>query len=171
VPAVASEADWPHGNPHSFPILARTRRKLAPQSSNRSARPNTMRTTILLIFLAASTLVSLSQNDAPKPAYDFSLTREDKVKLAESAAPPEVSVKATSMCWSVLATLKYAKERMDSHFAHTESRVCGNNSVLADRPTLRKKGPRARRPNAACRVRRFFRSEGWSSQTGQSSRT
>lgn len=67
-----------------------------------------MRTTILLIFLAASTLVSLSKSDAPKPAYDFSLTREDKVKLAESAAPTEVSGKATIY---VLESTGYLKVR------------------------------------------------------------
>jgi hypothetical protein len=33
--------------------------------------------------------------DKPKPAYDFSLSREERVKLAESAAPPEISGKAT----------------------------------------------------------------------------
>jgi hypothetical protein len=31
----------------------------------------------------------------PKPAYDFSLPREERIKLAESAAPPEISDKAT----------------------------------------------------------------------------
>jgi hypothetical protein len=33
--------------------------------------------------------------DKPKPAYDFSLPREERIKLAESAAPPEISSKAT----------------------------------------------------------------------------
>jgi hypothetical protein len=33
--------------------------------------------------------------DKPKPAYDFSLPREERIKLAESAAPPEISGKAT----------------------------------------------------------------------------
>jgi hypothetical protein len=40
-------------------------------------------------------LASYAQGDKPKPAYDFSLSREEKIKLAESAAPPEVSSKAT----------------------------------------------------------------------------
>jgi hypothetical protein len=31
----------------------------------------------------------------PKAAYDFSLPREERIKLAESAAPPEISGKAT----------------------------------------------------------------------------
>ena len=30
-----------------------------------------------------------------KPAYDFSLPREERIKLAQSAAPPEISGKAT----------------------------------------------------------------------------
>jgi hypothetical protein len=33
--------------------------------------------------------------DKPKPAYDFSSPREERIKLAESAAPPEISSKAT----------------------------------------------------------------------------
>jgi hypothetical protein len=33
--------------------------------------------------------------DKPKPAYDFSLPREERIKLAESAAPSEISGKAT----------------------------------------------------------------------------
>jgi hypothetical protein len=35
--------------------------------------------------------------EAPKPAYDFSLPREERIKLAESGAPPEVSSKATGL--------------------------------------------------------------------------
>src|SRR5262249_36629127 len=35
------------------------------------------------------------QAEKPKPAYDFSLSREEKIRLAESAAPPEISAKAT----------------------------------------------------------------------------
>jgi hypothetical protein len=33
--------------------------------------------------------------DALKPAYDVSLPREERIKLAESAAPPEISGKST----------------------------------------------------------------------------
>jgi hypothetical protein len=36
-----------------------------------------------------------AQTNNLKPAYDFSLPREERIKLAESAAPPEVSSKAT----------------------------------------------------------------------------
>jgi hypothetical protein len=45
---------------------------------------------LLLVSAAA-----FAQSDMPKPAYDFSLPREDRIKLAESAAPSEVSSKAT----------------------------------------------------------------------------
>jgi len=40
-------------------------------------------------------LLALAQSDATKPAYDFSLSREERIKLAESAAPAEISGKAT----------------------------------------------------------------------------
>jgi hypothetical protein len=36
-----------------------------------------------------------AQSNSLKPAYDFSLPREERIKLAESAAPPEISGKAT----------------------------------------------------------------------------
>jgi hypothetical protein len=42
------------------------------------------------VYLTAS-----AQTEMPKAAYDFSLPREEKIKLAESAAPPEISGKAT----------------------------------------------------------------------------
>jgi hypothetical protein len=48
-------------------------------------------TTLLENTLAAA----LTQTEMPKPAYDFSLPREERIKLAESAAPPEISGKAT----------------------------------------------------------------------------
>jgi hypothetical protein len=50
---------------------------------------------LLTVFLVAQGLVLYAQSDAPKPAYDFSLPREERIKLAESAAPPEISSKAT----------------------------------------------------------------------------
>lgn len=43
----------------------------------------------------AACLVAAAQADGLKPTYDFSLSREEKIKLAESAAPPEISGKAT----------------------------------------------------------------------------
>jgi hypothetical protein len=46
-----------------------------------------------LLYLL-SNLLLLSQTTTLKPAYDFSLPREEKIKLAESAAPPELSGKA-----------------------------------------------------------------------------
>jgi hypothetical protein len=47
-----------------------------------------------VLVLASSTAVH-AQANLPKPAYDFSLPREERIKLAESAAPPEISGKAT----------------------------------------------------------------------------
>jgi hypothetical protein len=46
-----------------------------------------------LVFGAS--LATSAQTEMPKPAYDFSLPREEKIKLAESAAPPEISGHAT----------------------------------------------------------------------------
>jgi hypothetical protein len=46
-------------------------------------------------LLLAGNPVTFGHADMPKPAYDFSLPREDRIKLAESAAPPEISGKAT----------------------------------------------------------------------------
>jgi len=46
------------------------------------------------VLLAAS-LVGFAQTDMPKPAYDLTLPREERIKLAESAAPPEISSHAT----------------------------------------------------------------------------
>ena len=52
-----------------------------------------MRTFVMSCVLGTS-LFGLAQDSAPKPAYDFALPRDAKIKLAESAAPPEVSAKA-----------------------------------------------------------------------------
>jgi hypothetical protein len=46
-----------------------------------------------LVFGAS--LTTSAQTEMPKPAYDLSLPREEKIKLAESAAPPEISGHAT----------------------------------------------------------------------------
>jgi hypothetical protein len=45
--------------------------------------------------LLGTNLSALNQTDMRQPAYDFSLPREDRIKLAESAAPPEISGKAS----------------------------------------------------------------------------
>jgi hypothetical protein len=63
------------------------------------------------LLLAADLLGTqgvLAQTDMPKPAYDFSLPREERIKLAESAAPPEISGKATVY---VLERTGYVKVR------------------------------------------------------------
>lgn len=53
-----------------------------------------MRKALLVTLVLVGSLMAFAQADMPKPTYDFSLSREGKVKLAESAAPPEVSGKA-----------------------------------------------------------------------------
>jgi hypothetical protein len=45
--------------------------------------------------LLGANLAGFAQTDMPKPAYDLSLPREERIKLAESAAPPEISSHAT----------------------------------------------------------------------------
>lgn len=47
------------------------------------------------LLLLAGNSITFGKAAMPKPAYDFSLPREDRIKLAEGAAPPEVSGKAT----------------------------------------------------------------------------
>jgi hypothetical protein len=54
-----------------------------------------MQSIVLAGFVLTVNLLVLAQTEKPKPAYDFSLSREEKIKLAESAAPPEISSKAT----------------------------------------------------------------------------
>ena len=54
-----------------------------------------MRRLVLAIILIGGSSVLHGQTESPKPAYDFGLPREDRIKLAESAAPPEISSKAT----------------------------------------------------------------------------
>jgi hypothetical protein len=55
----------------------------------------TMWRTLISNLLFGTSVLVLAQSDTPKPTYDFSLPREDRIKLAESAAPPEISGKAT----------------------------------------------------------------------------
>jgi hypothetical protein len=54
-----------------------------------------VRAILSLTLLLVGNLMMSAQADMPKPAYDFSLPREDRIKLAESAAPPEISGRAT----------------------------------------------------------------------------
>ena len=54
-----------------------------------------MRKLIVAVFFVLASGVSLGQTEVLKPAYDFSLPREVRIQLAESAAPPEISGKAT----------------------------------------------------------------------------
>ena len=66
-----------------------------------------MHTLVLAGLTLAINSFALAQ-DKPKPAYDFSLPREERIKLAESAAPPEISGKATVY---VLDSTGYVKVR------------------------------------------------------------
>jgi hypothetical protein len=63
-------------------------------------------------ILLAWNLIALAQTGNIKPSYDFSLSREEKIKLAESAAPPEISSKATVY---VLDSTGYVKVRDGSN--------------------------------------------------------
>jgi hypothetical protein len=49
----------------------------------------------LAVLLLGSCSLVLAQSNNLKPAYDFSLPREERIKLSESAAPAEISSKAT----------------------------------------------------------------------------
>jgi len=50
---------------------------------------------LVAVLLFAISVLSLAQPNPPKPAYDVSLSRVEKIKLAKSAAPPEIADKAT----------------------------------------------------------------------------
>lgn len=71
-----------------------------------------MRGILIVSLVVGSCLGVLAQGDSPKPAYDFSLPREERIKLAESAAPPEISGKATVY---VLERTGYEKVRDGSN--------------------------------------------------------
>ncbi len=71
-----------------------------------------MRRMLIAILLVGSCTAVYAQTDSPKPAYDFSLPREERIKLAESAAPPEISSKATVY---LLERSGYVKVRQGSN--------------------------------------------------------
>jgi hypothetical protein len=54
-----------------------------------------MRAVILAALVAGTNLGAAAQAQELTPKYDFSLSREEKTKLAESAAPLEISGRAT----------------------------------------------------------------------------
>ena len=54
-----------------------------------------MRRLLLAGFFVGVGSLAIAQADNAKPAYDFSLPREARIKLAESAAPPEIHGNAT----------------------------------------------------------------------------
>jgi hypothetical protein len=49
----------------------------------------------LVGLIVGSNLLALAEAESPKPAYDFSLPRQARIELAQSAAPPEISGQAT----------------------------------------------------------------------------
>jgi hypothetical protein len=63
-------------------------------------------------FCLLACLSAVAQTDDLKPKYDFSLPREEKIKLAESAAPPEITGKATLY---VLDRAGYVKTRQGTN--------------------------------------------------------
>lgn len=67
-----------------------------------------IRRLLSLAFLLAGSVVTFAQVEKPQPAYDFSLSREGKIRLAESAAPAEISGQATVY---VLERAGYVKAR------------------------------------------------------------
>jgi hypothetical protein len=48
-----------------------------------------------VLLVANSSASAQNEKEKPKPAYDFTLSQEEKIRLAEGAAPPEISGKAT----------------------------------------------------------------------------
>lgn len=63
-----------------------------------------MRGQLLTALLAVACQSVAAQSEQSKPKYDFSLPCEDRIKLAESAAPPEISDRATVTSSTVLGT-------------------------------------------------------------------
>jgi len=89
------------GGNFALPRTANRRRRRASIGQKRDslgrrvAREATLRPILLLAVLFSLSLPAFAQTEELKPQYDFSMSREEKIRLAESAAPPEVSSKAT----------------------------------------------------------------------------
>jgi hypothetical protein len=71
-----------------------------------------MRRPLSVAILLGTGIISTAQTESPKPKYDFSSPREEKIKLAESAAPPEISGRATVY---ILERTGYEKVREGSN--------------------------------------------------------
>jgi len=67
---------------------------------------------LVVAVLIGTSGVAFAQAEKPKAAYDFSLPREERIRLAESAAPVEISGKATVY---VLEKSGYVKVRDGSN--------------------------------------------------------
>jgi hypothetical protein len=72
----------------------------------------TVATGLLTGVLFSVHLTAFAQTETPKATYDFSLPREEKIRLAESAAPPEISGRATVY---ILERTGYVKVRDGSN--------------------------------------------------------
>ena len=68
-----------------------------------------MRRLLSIGVVLGANLVGLAQTEMPKPAYDFALPREERIKLAESAAPSEISSHATVYLLEQTGYAKFAK--------------------------------------------------------------
>ena len=55
------------------------------------------------MWFFARSLAVVDQTNMPNPAYDFSLSREDRIQLAESAAPAEISGEAALAAEKIFA--------------------------------------------------------------------
>ncbi len=71
-----------------------------------------MKGLLVVAVLIGTNGVAFAQAEKPKAAYDFSLPREERIRLAESAAPVEISGKATVY---VLEKSGYVKVRDGSN--------------------------------------------------------
>jgi hypothetical protein len=67
---------------------------------------------LVVAVLIGTSGVAFAQTEMPKAAYDFTLPREERIRLAESAAPVEISGKATVY---VLEKTGYVKVRDGSN--------------------------------------------------------
>ena len=67
-----------------------------------------MRRLLSMGVVLGANLAGFAQTEMPKPAYDFALPREERIKLVESAAPSEISSHATVY---LLEQTGYAKIR------------------------------------------------------------
>jgi hypothetical protein len=108
---IAWASDAIHRDEYGLLLTGQEWRRLSgkvPRNSGFIVEVQSMKSILLAGALLGPNLVISAQTDMPKPAYDFSLPREDRIKLAESAAPPEISSHATVY---LLEQIGYVKVR------------------------------------------------------------